>query len=301
MRSIEADALVPGRQHQRLDQYFHGIRILGGDLTRQSAADGVVSLFGTLHTSIELDPSPRLSIEEARDAIGRAIDGEPRDQPELVVLPLSDGYHLAYAGQAIVAGEPFNVRVDANTGALLQRYSEFVSEVGTGTGAYGDTKKVSASSISGAFVADDQLRPAEITTYDMKGNIARMNAVFGATLAPSTSDIASSATNVWTDSTVVDAQVRGLYDFIYKRFARQGSTARTCGLRSSRIRSGSRTSGRRPRASSAPITSTRSSADRAAPADAAPRNSAKVRPRDTLAGASKSNRSPPRSTSSRTS
>ncbi len=37
-----------------------------------------------------------------------------------------------------------NVYIDANTGELLQQFSEFVSEVGKGTGTYGDVKKVSA-------------------------------------------------------------------------------------------------------------------------------------------------------------
>jgi hypothetical protein len=37
------------------------------------------------------------------------------------VLPLSDGYHLAYRGQTIKGIELVNVFVDANTGALLQR------------------------------------------------------------------------------------------------------------------------------------------------------------------------------------
>jgi len=34
-----------------------------------------------------------------------------------------------------------NVFIDANSGGLLQQFSEFVSEVGKGTGTYGDVKK----------------------------------------------------------------------------------------------------------------------------------------------------------------
>ncbi len=156
-----------------------------------------------------------------------AVGGDDPRAPavlELVVLPLSDGYHLAYYGQALVGGEPINVYVDANSGALLQRYSEFISEIGTGTGAYGDTKKVSSTAASGAFLADDKLRPAEITTYDMKGNLSRMTALFGGAVTPSTTDIALSPNDVWTDSTVVDAQVYAgwYYDYMYKRFGRQG-------------------------------------------------------------------------------
>ena len=59
------------------------------------------------------------------------------------MLPLSDGYHLAYRGQAITGIELVNVFVDANTGALLQQFSEFQTEgiVGKGTGTFGDDKK----------------------------------------------------------------------------------------------------------------------------------------------------------------
>ena len=49
--------------------------------------------------------------------------------------------------------------VDANTGALLQQFSDFHTDgiVGKGTGTYGDDKKISVKSVSGTFVADDGL------------------------------------------------------------------------------------------------------------------------------------------------
>src|SRR5206468_3814371 len=141
IRDVEADGLVPDRQHQRLDQYHRFVRIFGGDLTRQLAPDGTVSIFGVLHTGINLNTAPALSADEARLAIGRAVDGPARDAaPELVVLPMSDGYHLAYFGQATTDVALLNVFVDANTGALLRQYRDFLSEVGVGKGTYGDTK-----------------------------------------------------------------------------------------------------------------------------------------------------------------
>jgi thermolysin len=58
----------------------------------------------------------------------------------------------------------------------------------------------------------------------MKGNLSRMTALYGGAQTPVPSDIATSANNVWTDSTVVDAQVYAgwYYDYIFKRFGRQG-------------------------------------------------------------------------------
>ena len=228
VRESQADALVPDRLHQRLDQYYHGVRIAGGDLTRQLANDGTVSLFGVMHTGIDLSVSPKLSANDARSAINDAVGGQAFGaDAELVVLPLSDGYHLAYFGKAATDLEIVNVFVDANSGAVLRRYSDFISEVGAGTGTYGDKKKVSASLVAGAFVADDKLRPTEITTFDTRGNFARAQALItGQT--PSIADIASSLNNTWTDGTVVDAHVYAgwYYDYLFKRFGRHGLDGR---------------------------------------------------------------------------
>ncbi|HMB81819.1 MAG TPA: M4 family metallopeptidase [Vicinamibacterales bacterium] len=225
IRETQRDTLLPDRVHERFDQYLRGVRIVGGDLTRQTAPDGTVSLFGTLHDDLTLDLTPALSVDAARVAIATAVGGEPSGgAPELVVLPLSDGYHLAYGGQAFAGVELLNVFVDARTGALLQQYSDFINEVGHGKGAYGDDKKVSAKSLSGTFVADDPLRPAAVTTYDMKGNLTRTLNALNRVTTLATADIASDSDNDWTDSTVVDAHVYGgwYYDFIAKRFARHG-------------------------------------------------------------------------------
>jgi len=225
LRGIERDAMLADRQNERLDQYVRGVRIVGGDLTRQSGPDGTVSAFGLLHTGVEIDVTPGLSAERARDAIASAASGELlSDAAELVVLPLSDGYHLAYFGQAIAGLEIVNVYVDANSGALLHQYTDFRNEIGTGRGAYGDEKKMSARPVSGAFIADDPMRPSPITTYDMAGNLTRLTTVLNRQTSLVPGDIASDNDNVWTDSTVVDAHVYAgwYYDYLFHRFGRRG-------------------------------------------------------------------------------
>jgi len=228
VRDVQRDTLLPDRVHERLDQYVRGVRIVGGDVTRQTAPDGTVSVYGTLHTDVSLNLTPALSGEAARGAIARAAGGEfSGSSPELVVLPLSDGYHLAYLGQAFTGVELMNVYVDANSGVSLQQYSDFVTEIGHGKGTYGDDKKVSAKPFSGTFIADDPLRPAALTTYDMKGNLARTVSALNRLTALATSDVASAsaaASNDWSDGAVVDAHVYAgwYYDFLYKRFGRHG-------------------------------------------------------------------------------
>lgn len=223
-RELRADTMLPERYNERFDQYFRGVRILGGEVTRQSAADGTSSVFGVIHEGLAIDTTPGIDAAAARRQIGDAAGGEPYGDVELVVLPLSDGYHLAYAGQAWSGVEIVNVYIDANSGSLIRKFSDFWSEVGTGTGTYGDAKKMSVKTIGGTFVADDALRPAAITTYDMKGSLARTQLVLNRFVNVTTSDIASDADNTWTDSTVVDAHVYSgwYYDFLFKRFNRHG-------------------------------------------------------------------------------
>jgi thermolysin len=225
VREAMRDADLPERRHERLDQYYRGVRIVGGDLTRQLASDGTVSLFGMVHSGIDIDSTPRLTAGEARTAINNAVSGEPVGAPvELVILPLSDGYHLAYRGQAFDGTEILNVFIDANTAAVLRKHSEFITEVGKGKGTYGDDKKVSTKSVSGTFVTDDGLRPSAITTFDMKGNLTRTNQVLNRVAVLGSSDIASDSDNDWTDPTVVDAHVYAgwYYDYLFKRFGRHG-------------------------------------------------------------------------------
>lgn len=224
VREEMRDPLLPARRHERLDQYHKGVRIVGGDLTRQIAPDGTVSVLGMFHQGLELETTASLSANEARAAIANAAGGQPFGDVELVVLPLSDGYHLAYYGQAFDGVEIINVFVDADSGQPIRQYSDFVTEIGKGKGTYGDDKKVSAKTLAGTFLADDPLRPSAITTYDMRGDFIRTTNVLNRVVNVATSDIASDVDNDWADSTVVDAHVHAgwYYDFLFKRFGRRG-------------------------------------------------------------------------------
>ena len=80
-------------------------------------------------------------------------------------------------------------------------------EGGPAKGAARDDKKGGAKPRSRTFVADDPLRPAALTTYDMKGNLTRTTAILNVQAGAAASDIASHADNERTASTVVDAHV----------------------------------------------------------------------------------------------
>jgi bacillolysin len=220
------DVLVPGRRHLRFSQIHAGVPVWGGELVVQTAGQDLVSVFGTLYDGIALDASPTLSTRDA-EQIARSQGGVPfgrEGQPELVVLPLDDGrYVLTYKVRVKRPG--FDLRLlflDAKTGSVVLDLADLKSDaaVGVGTGVLGDRKKVSANSSGGQFLADDELRPPRIATFDFHGDL---NHLF-ATEDLFDQDLARDADNTWDDGANVDAHTYAgyTYDYYYKRFGRRG-------------------------------------------------------------------------------
>ncbi len=229
VRSREADALVPGRTHERLDQYYGGVRVFGGDVTRQLADGLTISIFGRMFEGIAIEAQPTLSVEEASAAIERLTGialGSSR-RPELVVLPLADGsYALVYRARVMSRGSLTSYFLDAHSGAVLKQLSNLQTQtaVGLAQGVLGDRKKMSVEALGGGFVANDLLRPPSIGTFDMRGNLARTEAVLNGIIELGPSDLARDSDNDWREGGTVDAHVyAGLtYDYFFKRFGRRG-------------------------------------------------------------------------------
>jgi thermolysin len=170
---------------------------------------------------------PALSAEAATQRLSGPSGATLLRPVELVVLRLASGEHrLAYTSVASSNNQVDRVFVDAVTGAELLRYSSIHRQeaVGTGRGTIGDTKKMSVLRQGGTFVADDQLRPPVLTTFDLRGNLTRaLNVAFlGAPLFAS--DVAADSDNDWTDTPIVDAHayVGWTYDYYFKRHGRHG-------------------------------------------------------------------------------
>lgn len=69
---VREDTLMPGRRHERLDQFYRDVQVLGGDLSRQLDGGATVSVFGTIYEGIERTrgcqprtPVPRLPRQQA--------------------------------------------------------------------------------------------------------------------------------------------------------------------------------------------------------------------------------------------
>lgn len=227
--SVRKDPQLQGRSHQRLDQTYKGVRVFGGALTRQIDRGVTVSVFGGLYRGIDLDVTPTLSAADAIAAVRKLTGGRvnPNRRPELVVLPKDEGgFALAYRLPVRTSDDVLMMFVDARNGAELMRYSDIERQtaVGSATGVLGDTKKISAESGSGGFVARDALRPPDIRSFDMRGNLNRSFDALDGLIELGNADLARDSDNVWTDGANVDAHVYSgwTYDYYFKRFGRRG-------------------------------------------------------------------------------
>ncbi|MDP6582491.1 MAG: M4 family metallopeptidase, partial [Vicinamibacterales bacterium] len=213
---------LPGRQSERLAQYYQGIPVYGADLNRQTDGGVTTSVFGTQFTGIDLDTSPGLSGVAARavlDELGGPVFG-PTGDPELWVLPTDDvGYALTWRG---TLSDMRTVFIDADTGEVLFEFGNWRTQtVGLGTGVLGDRKKMSTQPLGGAFVTRDLARPAEIRTLDMESDpnrfVERFQGVIFGTAPATDQDLSVDADNTWDAGRVVDvhAAMGWTYDYFF--------------------------------------------------------------------------------------
>lgn len=222
---VQADPLLPGRTHERLAQYHQGVPIDQADITRQLDGGLTRSVFGSIHGGIDLDSTPTLSADEARTSIERLAGASmnPGVQPELAVLPLdAGGYALIYHGRVFTGTDLRKYYVDAHTGTLVLEHSDLLTQgtVGTGQGVLGDTKKISVTPMGGGFVAQDGLRPIDVLTYDMRGDVELVRRVLNGSHLLADSELATSTDNRWSDPVEVDGHVYSgwTYDYYFRSF-----------------------------------------------------------------------------------
>jgi bacillolysin len=229
IRQSRDDEMIPGRTHERADQYYRGVRVFGADVTRQLQGGATESIFGTIYEGIDIDPAPSIDEDRAREMLtSRLGEGvNPASRGELVVLPLdAGGYALAWRFRITQRADTRQYFVSARTGEIVLDYSDRKSQaaVGRETGVLGDTKKISVRAAGGQFQSRDDLRPPTIETYDLKGDPARTDRVLDGFVNLSSNDLGSDADNDWTDGAIGDAHIYAgyTYDYYFKRFGRKG-------------------------------------------------------------------------------
>jgi thermolysin len=221
------DPLIPGRSHERFQQYVNGVPVWATTITRQLDAAGTsVSILGSFYQLDAFDTTPVIDAAAARQvaAADAGVELGAVDTP-LYVLMSAGAPRLVYSLR--VATPKLQLRryfVDARSGAIALIRDETKHEVGTGVGVFGSPKKISTSAFAGTFVAVDELRPPVLNTYNMRGNPTALELLLNGLRPLFTSDLASDADNQWTDGAAVDAHVYAgwTYDYYFKRFQRMG-------------------------------------------------------------------------------
>jgi bacillolysin len=227
IQSTQEDTMIPGHVHERLKQMYKGVPVFGGQLARQMDGRSIISVSGRLYDGIDLDVTPQVSSAQAADTAVQASAAGARlyGTPALDVLPVDDGYKLAYRMEVRSDWDIRDVAVDAASGAVIYSRSqiETANAIGQGTGVLGDAKKMSVNSTASTYQAIDGLRPAPAFTLDFHGSVARLNGFLNTGFLFN-SDVATNSSNLWTDGPTVDAHVyQGwVYDYYFKRHGRRG-------------------------------------------------------------------------------
>lgn len=234
---VLADALVPGHQHEHFAQFYNGVRVFGGNVTRQTASGLTVSVFGQVYPNVTIDTEPTLRADTVPAHMVSQFGLTPltNADPELLVLKDETGtFRLVHRLTAAAPDGPRVCFVDAHTGAMVWESSAIRTSsdqlpcntctVGQGRGVKGDAKKISVRSMGGGFRTVDLLRPSQIITYDMNGDWERLFAFLNGAETLRASDIGHDTDNNWNDGAVVDGHVGAgwTYDYLYARFGRRG-------------------------------------------------------------------------------
>ena len=227
------DPLVAGRTHERYDQFHRGVRVFGADVAEQLSGGQVMSAFGNVYEGVDVDTSPAIEADRAREIVEARTGVEIGRAPELLILPAGDRYVLTWRVRAATFSDVREYFIDARDGTVAFEFSDLQTQsaVGRGQGVLGDTKKISVSSSGGQFVTTDRLRPPAINTNDMRGDYVRTILYLNEVTQLTANDLASDADNTWTDGATVDAHVYSgwTYDYYFKRFNRRGHRAGSSG------------------------------------------------------------------------
>ena len=233
LRKAADDTLLAARRIERLDQYYRGVPVVGGDVVRQTERDLPVFLTGTIYDGIDLDVTPRLAPADAAAVFLKATgaSGDIDVRASLAILPTAGGgFVLTYKLTGFTGTSLPVLFVNARTGAVEAQYDNLrqAAAIGRGRGVLGDEKKVSAASQGGVYLARDEMRPSTIRTFDLRGDLARSEAVEDRGVTLGLPDLATDTDNDWTDGAVVDAHVYlgWTYDYFFKRFGLRGLDGR---------------------------------------------------------------------------
>ncbi|GEM_PF-596093 len=237
LEATHVDTQISGRKHEGFVQSFQGIPVYGANIARQTDRGETISIFGSIHTGIDINPNPLFSVSDLVALRDKNISLAPRQpiQPLKIVRRLDGSYSLAYE---LTGDDAVSYFMDAHDGRMVMKLDEKhrQSAVGFGKGVHGDSKKISATKSSARYEARDQLRPTDIVTFGPLKSDDDLNRLAGGVVLPS--DIATNRDNNWTRRGIVDTHVHmgWTYDYFFKRHSwggLSGQNSKLYGVRSS--------------------------------------------------------------------
>jgi bacillolysin len=226
--AVQDDTMMPGRVHERLDQFHDGLPIFGGQIVRQMDGRSIISVMGRLYAGLNAERTPAISPSTAGEVALETGGTNARIAGETVlgILPGDEGsYRLVYRFEVRSDWAIRDVYIDARTAELVRSVNGIHSQasIGLGTGVFGASRKMGTNRTSSTYQAVDKWRPAEGFTLDFGGSLTRLN-LFLQNGATFNSDVSTDNDNSWTDGPTVDAHAyQGwVYDYYFKRFGRRG-------------------------------------------------------------------------------
>lgn len=194
VQSLQQDAL--GQTHVRFQQFYHGLRVWGGEVITHTRANGqeIPATTSALKQVIQVDITPKLSVDDALAVVKKdlALNSDFANKPtvELVVYPekvsqvsankaqvLAEklnaedfvtaikGYQLAYYLHTEI-NNPNDTRhtdylINAHTGAIIEKWDSLMTEnaIGNGKSQYSGAVSLNTNSVAGGFELRDLTRP----------------------------------------------------------------------------------------------------------------------------------------------
>ncbi|MGI8682216.1 MAG: M4 family metallopeptidase [Mycobacteriales bacterium] len=203
VRSVLTDR--DGIEHVRMDRYFRGLPVLGGDLVVHSARGGAYrGVSTTLRVAPRVSTTPRVPAASAASlavAASPALNRVP-SVPKLAVFARTGAPQLAYA--VLVTGmqrdgtpSERTVVLSAATGRVLDSYEGIETAAGSGKGFFNGTVALETTPISGGYSLKDPSRGNQYT-LDMGNKQGGSGTLF------------TDADNIWGDGTLANRQTTGV-------------------------------------------------------------------------------------------
>ena len=237
VKRIDEDRL--GMQHVRFQQYYQGLKVIGGDLAAHySRAGELTTVNGSYQLIGELETTPALTAERAATIASGDLAGffgAAQPSPaELVVFPWEGVNYLSWRLFLLSDSPPgrWEYFVDAATGEVIYKANRIMTdeEIGTGVGVMGGARNHIDTWFDGSnYQMIDYTRQLNNNIHGHNGQMPDNSFIFtyitGSTLPGS---MAVDADNVWDDPNIQAPAVDGYtytslyYDWLLREFGRNG-------------------------------------------------------------------------------